>query len=100
MPPRTSEFAVGGEFEADLLLLPDDCLDFAVFDRLERAGVNLASEMLGSRLFQRPGAQETADVISAKGRRCALGHLYLDVIFVRPSSRASVSETRDHTLQS
>ena len=43
MPPGAAEFAVGGELEADLLLLLDDFLDLAVFDRLERGGVDLAS---------------------------------------------------------
>ena len=42
MPPGAAEFAVGGELEADLLLLLDDLLDLAVFDRLERVGGDLA----------------------------------------------------------
>ena len=35
MPPGAAELAVGRELEADLLLLLDDLLDLAVFDRLE-----------------------------------------------------------------
>ena len=35
MPPGPAELAVGGELEADLFLLPDDLLDFAVLDLLE-----------------------------------------------------------------
>src|ERR1700722_18326167 len=38
MPPRTAEFAVGRELEADAFLLLDDGLDLAIFDRLEFVG--------------------------------------------------------------
>ena len=38
MPPGAAKFAIGREPEPDLLLLPDDFLDLAVFDRLQRIG--------------------------------------------------------------
>ena len=57
MPPGAAEFAVGDRLQADLFLLLDDALDLAVFDRLQRGGVDLALGALLARLLQaRPGA--------------------------------------------
>ena len=68
MPPGAAEFAVGRELEADLLLLPDDLLDLAIFDGLEVGVLDLALGVLGARLFQRRGAQQAADVVGAEWR--------------------------------
>ncbi len=83
MPPGAAEFAVGGELEADLFLLPDDLFDLAVLDRCQRGGVDLALGALLARGFQRRGAQEAADVVGAERRFAAWGHgftLYLAVM--------------------
>ncbi len=74
MPPGAAELAVGGELQSDLFLLLDDPFDLAVLDRFESRGVDVAFGALGTRLLQRRGAQQTADVVGAEGRRCALGH--------------------------
>ncbi len=71
MPPGAAEFAVGGELQTDLLLLGDDLLDLAVLDGLKCGGVDLGLGEFGARLLQRRGAQKTADVVGAKGRRGA-----------------------------
>src|SRR4029078_3604237 len=80
MPPRAAEFAIGRKLEADVFLLFDDFLDLAVFDRLERCGVDLTLGMLGTRIPQRRRAQQTADVIGPERRRGASAHF----IFPRP----------------
>ena len=53
MPPRAAEFAVGGKPEPDLLLLLDDFLDLAIFDRFQRFSGDLA---LGAALRALPSA--------------------------------------------
>src|SRR5205823_5334863 len=72
MPPGAAELAVGGELEADLLLLPDDLLDLAVFDLGKLRVGDLLLGVLRARLLQRRGTQQTADVIGAEWRRGAL----------------------------
>jgi len=67
MPPGAAEFTVGREPEADVLLLLDDALDLAVFDRLERGGVDFALGALGARVLERGRTQQAADVIGAEG---------------------------------
>ncbi len=68
MPPGAAEFAVGDRLQADRFLLLDDALDLAVFDRLERGGVDLALGVLLARLLQRGRAQQAADMIGAERR--------------------------------
>src|SRR5690349_16915055 len=68
VPERTAELAVGDRLEADRLLLADDALDLAVFNRPEFIGADLAALALGPRLFQGRRSQQTANMISAEGR--------------------------------
>ena len=68
VPPGTAEFAVGGKFEPDLLLLLDDVFDRAILDRLELGGADRIGFALGARLFQCGGTQKAADMIGAKRR--------------------------------
>jgi len=68
MPPGAAEFAVGDRLQADPFLFLDDALDLAVFDRLERGGVDLALGAPLARLFQRGRTQQAADMIGAERR--------------------------------
>ena len=74
MPPGAAELAVGGQLQTDFFLLLDDLDDFAVFDFLQRPGVDRAGREFCPRLLENRGAQQTADMIGAKWRRRALGH--------------------------
>ena len=76
MPPRAAEFAVGGELQADLLLLLDDLLDLDVFDGFELHVGDLALLVLRARLLHRRGAQQTADLVGAKRRLGPLHGLF------------------------
>jgi hypothetical protein len=69
MPPRTAELAVGRKLEADLFLLLDDVPDFAILDRLELVGADLALFALFACVLKRGWPQEAADMIGAKRRR-------------------------------
>src|SRR5215470_1992647 len=68
LPPSAAELAIGRKLEPDLLLLLDDLLDLAILDRLELGGGDLTLLALPSRLLERRGAQEAADVIGAERR--------------------------------
>ena len=72
VPPGSAELAVGGELQADLLLLPDDLLDLLVLDPLELVRRDLALLALGARFLQRCGAQQAADFVGAIGGRRVL----------------------------
>ena len=74
MPPGAAEFAVGDRLQADFFLAFDDALDLAVFDRLERGGVDLALGALLARLLQRGRPQQAADMIGAERRLCSHAH--------------------------
>ena len=54
MPPRAAEFAVGHKLQADVLLLPDQLLDFLVLDRLQLRRRDFALLAFRARLFQGP----------------------------------------------
>ena len=69
MPPGAAELAVGGELQADLLLLPDDLPDLLVLDRFELVGRDLALLALGARVLERRGAQQAADFVGARRAR-------------------------------
>jgi len=66
MPPGAAELTVGDRLQADLLLLPDDLFDLAVFDFLEGGSAHRTVRELGACVFQRGGPQQTADMIGAK----------------------------------
>src|SRR5262245_749696 len=66
MPPGAAELAVGDRLQAHRLLLLDQPLDLAVFDRFELGRRDLALLALPARLFQRSRAQQAADVIGAE----------------------------------
>ena len=68
MPPRAAELAVGDRLQADVLLLLDDALDLAVFDRLQRRRRDLALGALRARLMERGGTQQAADMVGAERR--------------------------------
>ena len=68
VPPRAAKLAVGRDLQADVFLLLDDGLDFAVLDLLERRRADLALFPLGPRFFQRGGAQQAADNVGAERR--------------------------------
>src|SRR5262252_8418528 len=57
VPPRTTEFTVGDRLQADLLLLADDTLDFAVFDGGQIGRGNLALGATRAHLLEGGGAQ-------------------------------------------
>ena len=71
MPPGATKFAIGGEFQPDLLLLFDRPFDLAVFDRAQRFGGDLVALALEARLFQRRRPQQASDMIGAERRRGA-----------------------------
>jgi len=75
VPPGPTEFAVGRELQADLLLLPDDFLDLAVLDRFQRCGVNFTFGTFCPCFLQWRRTQKTANVIGTEGRRRAGIHL-------------------------
>ena len=79
MPPGATEFAVGGELEADLLLLLDDLLDLAVLDLFELRRADGALLALRARLLDRRGAQNAADMVGAEWRLGSLRHRVLRV---------------------
>ncbi len=58
----------------DLLLLLDDALNLAVFDRFQRRDVYLALGALLARFFERGRTQQAADVIGTERRLGALSH--------------------------
>src|SRR5262249_23157291 len=68
MPPRPAIFAVGREFQPDLLLFAHDLLDLAILDLAQGGRGHLAALAFGSRLFERRGAQQAADVVGAVER--------------------------------
>jgi hypothetical protein len=53
MPPRAAIFAVGGELETNLFLLPDQLLDLAVLNRLQFRRADLAFLVFLTRLLDR-----------------------------------------------
>src|SRR5580700_3851384 len=81
VPPRTAQFAVGGEFQPDLFLLLDDLLDLAVFDRPQRVGGDLAALALGARLLDQRRSQQAADMVGAEWRRGTLTHCFTPQLF-------------------
>jgi hypothetical protein len=68
MPPGTAELAVGDGVKADVLLLLDDALDFAVFDFLQLCGVDLAFGVLRPRIMNGLGTEQAADMVGAERR--------------------------------
>src|SRR5215470_19677962 len=52
VPPRTTEFTVGDRLHADLFLLADDTLDFAVFDGGQIGDGNLVPGTTRARLLE------------------------------------------------
>ena len=74
MPPGAAEFAIGRELEPDLLLLLDNLLDLAIFDLFELRRRHLAPRVFFTCLLDRRSAQQAADVVGAKWRRCSLTH--------------------------
>src|SRR5690349_8538067 len=49
MPPRSAKFAVCRKLEPDVFLFPDDLFYFAIFDRLQRRGVDFVFRSLAAR---------------------------------------------------
>src|SRR5947209_6921843 len=49
VPKRAAELAVGDRSQPNVLLLADDRLDLAVFDRLERGRAQQASHVIGAK---------------------------------------------------
>src|SRR5215510_6367443 len=94
VPPGAAELAVGGELEADLLLLLDDLLDLAVLDLLQLRRADLALLALRPRGLERRRAQQAAHVIGPERR---LGSLHRSSVIYCPSSTRSLS--RDGTEQ-
>ena len=74
IPERTPELAVGDGLKADVLLLFDDGRDFAIFDRLQRVGRDLAFLVFCPGLFQRRSAQQAADVVGPERRTATQRH--------------------------
>jgi hypothetical protein len=66
LPRGTAIFAVGDGLEADVLLATDELDDLLVLDRGEHVVPYLAALMLAAHLAERPGAQQTADMIGAE----------------------------------
>src|SRR6266487_6974170 len=73
VPKRAAELAVGDRSQPNVLLLADDRLDHAVFDRRELGRGDLAALALAARRLERGGAQQASHVIGAK-RRLGAGH--------------------------
>ncbi len=91
MPPRAAEFAVGDRLQAGRFLLADDGLDLAIFDRLERCGIDLALGVTLARLFQRGRTQQAADMIGAERRFGSLTHCFTPVACQRPQTSSASS---------
>jgi len=58
-----------------LFLFGDHFFDLAIFDRAERVSGDLITRALLARRFDRRRPQQAADMIGAKRRTGALGHL-------------------------
>jgi len=65
--------------QADLLLFADDALDFAVFERHQIPGGNLAARAPCPRRFEGGGAEQAPDMISTEGRLWA-SHGFLPAV--------------------
>src|ERR1700686_3162114 len=68
VPGDAPVFAVGRRLEPDHLLLADDVLDLAVFDRRQFVGADFAARAFLPRFLQRRGAQQATDVVGAERR--------------------------------
>src|SRR5262245_11080155 len=62
VPPGAAILAVGRELQADLLLLAHDLFDFAILDRLQLGGRDLALLAPSARIFDCTRTQDRADV--------------------------------------
>ena len=67
IPEGAAEFAVGDALQADLFLLADHLFDFAILDRAQGRGIDLAALAFRARLLQGRRTQQAADMIGAKG---------------------------------
>ncbi len=101
IPRDAAVFAVGDGFQPDGFLLADHAFDFAILDRLEGIGGDLAALALLPRLFQRGGAQQAADVIGAErrlgslhGQRSAICIIFLARHDTSPSPHWGEGEVR------
>ena len=74
VPPVAPELAIGDRLQSDRFLQGHDLADAFVFDRAERGAIDLSSRAAYARVLQLLRAQETPDVIGAKGRCGGPGH--------------------------
>ena len=66
MPPGAAEFAVGGEFQADLRLLVHHLLDLAVLDLAQVVGGDFTLLQSGAGFLDARRAQQAADLVGAE----------------------------------
>src|SRR6476646_2357359 len=91
VPKGAAKLAVSHGTKPRFLLLADDGLDLAVFDRLEFFGGDLAALALGARLLEDGGTQEAPDMIGAN-RRLGAWHMVLcsgKTVIARAGGRSS-----------
>ena len=74
MPPRPAQLAVRDAEQAQFLLLFDDALDLAVLDGREAGRVERSLRAPLPGFLERWRAEQTADVVGAKRRRCSFRH--------------------------
>src|SRR5439155_4207296 len=74
LPGGAAILAIGDRLEAGRFLLLDQGLDLTILDRFQLLGRDLALLTLAARILERGRAQETADVVGAKGRLGSLRH--------------------------
>src|SRR6185369_4361818 len=92
MPPGAAELAIGRELQSDFFLLPDDLFDLAVFDSVERSGIDFVPRTLGAGFLERCGSQQAADMVGAEWRSFSLCHRSLTSPTLRsPTPQSSVA---------
>src|SRR5262245_30256575 len=74
VPERAPEFTVRHSPKSDVLLSTDYRRDLAILDRPELVGGDFVSFPPGTSFFQRPGAQEAADMVGTEGWSLTSSH--------------------------
>src|SRR6185369_857682 len=92
MPPGAAELAIGRQLQSDFFLLSDDLFDLAVFDSVERSGIDFVPRTLDTGFLERRSSQQTADMIGSEWRSFSLCHCSLtSPTLLPPTPRSSAA---------